>query len=43
MRLTESKQRVEKVVEEAKFVTPDLNPNSKTGTKEMGDAIIAAL
>jgi len=37
------KTAVEKVIEEAKFVTPDLNPNSKIGTKEMGDAIIAAL
>jgi isocitrate dehydrogenase (NAD+) len=34
---------VEKVVEEGKFVTPDLNPDSKTGTIEMGDAIIAAM
>ncbi len=37
------KTAVEKVVEEAIFVTPDLNPESKTGTKEMGDAIIAVL
>ena len=34
---------VEKIVEEGVFVTPDLNPNSKAGTIEMGDAIIAAL
>jgi isocitrate dehydrogenase (NAD+) len=34
---------VEKVVSAAEFVTPDLNPNSKTGTIEMGDAIIAAM
>jgi hypothetical protein len=31
------------VVEEAIYVTPDLNPNSKAGTIEMGEAIIAAL
>ncbi|KAF3981025.1 MAG: NAD-dependent isocitrate dehydrogenase [Methylococcales symbiont of Hymedesmia sp. n. MRB-2018] len=37
------KAAVEKVVEEAEFVTPDLNPASKAGTVEMGDAIIAAL
>lgn len=37
------KAAVEKVVEEGEFVTPDLNPASKTGTVEMGDAIIAAL
>ncbi|MGR8980010.1 MAG: isocitrate/isopropylmalate dehydrogenase family protein [Gammaproteobacteria bacterium] len=44
---TEAAERVtkavEKVVNEGKFVTPDLNPDSKTGTKEMGDAIVAAL
>ncbi len=34
---------VEKIVEEAEFVTPDLKPGSKIGTVEMGDAIIAAL
>jgi isocitrate dehydrogenase (NAD+) len=34
---------VEKVIEEGKQVTPDLNPNSTTGTIEMGEAIIAAL
>lgn len=34
---------VEKVVSDGKFVTPDLNPNSKTGTVEMGEAIIAAM
>jgi len=34
---------IEKVVNEGKFVTPDLNPNSTTGTKEMGQAIIDAL
>ncbi|MCF6250641.1 MAG: isocitrate/isopropylmalate family dehydrogenase [Methylococcaceae bacterium] len=37
------KAAVEKVVGEGKQVTPDLNPDSKTGTVEMGDAIIAAL
>ena len=34
---------VEKVVSESQFVTPDLNPNSNTGTIEMGEAIIAAM
>jgi isocitrate dehydrogenase (NAD+) len=34
---------VEKVVGEGEFVTPDLNPTSKTGTIEMGEAIIAAM
>jgi isocitrate dehydrogenase (NAD+) len=34
---------VEKIVSDAEFVTPDLNPNSKTGTVEMGEAIIAAM
>ena len=37
------KAAVEKVVEDGEFVTPDLNPGSKVGTVEMGDAIIAAL
>jgi isocitrate dehydrogenase (NAD+) len=37
------KAAVEKIVEDGEFVTPDLNPGSKTGTVEMGDAIIAAL
>ena len=37
------KTAVEKIIEEAEFVTPDLNPNSKAGTVEMGEAIIAAL
>ena len=37
------KTAVEKIIEEAEFVTPDLNPNSQAGTIEMGDAIIAAL
>ncbi|BCG64741.1 MAG: isocitrate dehydrogenase (NAD+) [Methyloprofundus sp.] len=34
---------LEKVIDESEFVTPDLNPNSKAGTIEMGEAIIAAL
>lgn len=34
---------VEKIVSDGEFVTPDLNPNSKTGTIEMGDAIIAVM
>lgn len=37
------KAAVEKIVEAGEFVTPDLNPNSKAGTIEMGEAIIAAL
>ena len=37
------KAAVEKIVEESVFVTPDLNPNSKTGTVEMSNAIIAVL
>ena len=34
---------VEKVVNEGVFVTPDLNPHSKAGTIEMGNAIVAAM
>jgi isocitrate dehydrogenase (NAD+) len=34
---------VEKVVNEGKYVTPDLNPDSKAGTIEMGSAIVGAL
>ncbi len=34
---------VVKVVNEGVHVTPDLNPNSKAGTVEMGAAIVAAL
>lgn len=34
---------VEKVVNEGKFVTPDLNPQSTCGTVEMGNAIVAAM
>jgi isocitrate dehydrogenase (NAD+) len=37
------KTAVEKVVNEGKFVTPDLNPQSTCGTVEMGNAIVAAL
>jgi len=37
------KKCCEKVVNEGKFVTPDLNPQSKAGTVEMGNAIVAAL
>ena len=33
----------EKVVNEGKFVTKDLNPESTCGTVEMGDAIVAAM
>ncbi len=34
---------VEKVVNEGKYVTPDLNPDSKSGTIEMGSAIVGAM
>ncbi len=34
---------VEKVVNEGIFVTPDLNPQSKAGTIEMGNAIVSAM
>ncbi len=34
---------VQKVVNEGKYVTPDLNPDSKAGTTEMGSAIVAAM
>jgi isocitrate dehydrogenase (NAD+) len=37
------KNAVEKVVNEGKYVTPDLNPQSKAGTIEMGNAIVAAM
>ncbi len=37
------KAAVEKVVNEGVFVTPDINPQSKAGTIEMGNAIVAAL
>jgi isocitrate dehydrogenase (NAD+) len=34
---------VETVVNEGKNVTPDLNPNSKAGTIEMGNAVVKAM
>jgi isocitrate dehydrogenase (NAD+) len=34
---------LEAVINEGVYVTPDLNPNTKAGTIEMGDAIVAAL
>jgi len=34
---------IEKVVNEGKYVTPDLNPDSTCGTKEMGQAIVDAM
>ncbi len=37
------KVAVEKIIASGEYVTPDLNPKSKAGTIEMGDAIIAAL
>ncbi|MDP1666943.1 MAG: isocitrate/isopropylmalate dehydrogenase family protein [Methylobacter sp.] len=37
------KAAVEKVVNEGTFVTPDLNPQSKCGTIEMGNAIVEAM
>ncbi|WP_262963926.1 isocitrate/isopropylmalate dehydrogenase family protein [Methylobacter psychrophilus] len=37
------KNAVEKVVNEGKFVTQDLNPQSKCGTTEMGNAILDAM
>ncbi|SJM89237.1 3-isopropylmalate dehydrogenase LeuB [Crenothrix polyspora] len=37
------KLAIEKVVREGKYVTPDLNLQSTCGTKEMGDAIVAAM
>ena len=37
------KMAVEKVVNEGQFVTPDLNPQSKCGTIEMGNAIVGAM
>ncbi|MCF6203056.1 MAG: isocitrate/isopropylmalate family dehydrogenase [Methylococcaceae bacterium] len=37
------KDAVEKIVEQGEYVTPDLNPDSKIGTAEMGEAIISAL
>lgn len=37
------KAAVEKVIGDGEFVTPDLNRNSRVGTTEMRDAIIAAM
>jgi isocitrate dehydrogenase (NAD+) len=37
------KAATEKVIGDGEFVTPDLNRNSKAGTTEMRDAIIAAM
>lgn len=34
---------MERVIGEEVYVTPDLNKNSKIGTKEMGDAVIRAM
>lgn len=34
---------IKKVIKEGLYVTPDLNPDSKYGTKEMGDAIVGAM
>lgn len=34
---------IEKVVNDGVYVTPDLNPNSQYGTKEMGQAIVDAM
>ncbi len=34
---------LKKVVNEGKYVTPDLNPDAKCGTKGMGDAIVRAM
>lgn len=40
---TRMQNAIEKVVNEGIYVTPDLNPNSQYGTKEMGEAIVAAM
>lgn len=34
---------LENVIDEGKHVTPDLNPDSHTGTNEMAEAIIGAM
>jgi isocitrate dehydrogenase (NAD+) len=34
---------LKRVVNDGKYVTPDLNPESKCGTKEMGNAIVGAM
>lgn len=36
-------QAVEQIIDEGKYVTPDLNPASRTGTDEMARAIIGAM
>jgi len=40
---TRIQHAVEKVINEGIHVTPDLNPNTKAGTIEMGNAIVAAM
>ena len=40
---TRMQNAIEAVVNAGKYVTPDLNPGSKSGTKEMGQAIIDAM
>jgi isocitrate dehydrogenase (NAD+) len=40
---TRMQNAIEKVVNEGVYVTPDLNPNSQYGTKEMGQAIVDAM
>jgi len=40
---TRMQNAIEKVVNEGIYVTPDLNPNSQYGTKEMGQAIVDAM
>ncbi len=40
---TRMQNAIEKVVTQGQYVTPDLNPNSTTGTREMGQAIIGAM
>lgn len=40
---TRMQNAIEKVVNDGVYVTPDLNPNSQYGTKEMGQAIVDAM
>lgn len=40
---TRMQNAIEKVVKQGQYVTPDLNPNSTTGTREMGRAIVDAM
>jgi len=40
---TRMKNAIEKVVNAGQYVTPDLNPNAATGTREMGQAIVDAM